>query len=431
MKALRTLTSVVFAMMAFAANAQEGTWNGELNVMGNKVPLVFNFSTNGCTIDSPSQGVNGIQAEKTVKDDGTIKVKVGMIGATFEGKMADGEIKGTYVQNGFPLLLTLKPGKLVVKRPQTPVPPFSYKEESVSFTNAQYTFNGTLTLPENYSRNTPVVLMVTGSGQQNRDEELFSHKPFAVIADALARQGIASLRYDDRGWGDKSVNFADFTTDDFRQDAAAAIPLLRKRFNKVGILGHSEGGTIAMMLAAEGKADFIVSLAGMAISGKETLIMQNRQAMSAIGLPKETVDSYCNSISKALDEIASGKKANEININDVPVALKPITIKALQQADTPYIRHFLTVDAGKLLPEIKCPVLALNGTKDTQVDCDANTTRIEKGLANCKHSIKKIDGVNHMFQHCNTGIVTEYQQIEETISPEVLQVVAKWIKANI
>lgn len=431
MKALRTLTSVVFAMMAFAANAQEGSWNGELNVMGNKVPLVFNFSTNGCTIDSPSQGVNGIQAEKTVKDDGTISVKVGMIGATFEGKMTDGEIKGTYVQNGFQLPLTLKPGKLVVKRPQTPVPPFPYKEEAVSFTNAQYTFNGTLTLPENYSKNTPVVLMVTGSGQQNRDEELFSHKPFAVIADALARQGIASLRYDDRGWGDKSVNFADFTTDDFRQDAAAAIPLLRKRFNKVGILGHSEGGTIAMMLAAEGKADFIVSLAGMAISGKETLIMQNRQAMSAIGLPKETVDSYCNSISKALDEIASGKKANEINIDDVPVALKPITIKALQQADTPYVRHFLTVDVGKLLPKIKCPVLALNGTKDTQVDCDANITRIEKGLANCKHSIKKIDGVNHMFQHCNTGIVTEYQQIEETIAPEVLQVVAKWIKANI
>lgn len=430
MKALRTLTSVVFAMMAFAANAQEGSWNGELNVMGNKVPLVFNFSTNGCTIDSPSQGVNGIQAEKTVKDDGTISVKVGMIGATFEGKMTDGEIKGTYVQNGFQLPLTLKPGKLVVKRPQTPVPPFPYKEESVSFTNAQYTFNGTLTLPENYSKNTPVVLMVTGSGQQDRDEELFSHKPFAVIADALARQGIASLRYDDRGWGDKSVNFADFTTDDFRQDAAAAIPLLRKRFNKVGILGHSEGGTIAMMLAAEGKADFIVSLAGMAISGKETLIMQNRQAMSAIGLPKEMVDSYCNSISKALDEIASGKKASEINIDDVPQALKPITIKALQQADTPYVRHFLTVDVGKLLPKIKCPVLALNGTKDTQVDCDANTTRIEKGLANCKHSIKKIDGVNHMFQHCNTGIVTEYQQIEETIAPEVLQVVAKWIKSE-
>lgn len=427
MKALRTLTSLALAMLAFTANAQEGSWNGELDVMGTKLPLVFNFSPNGCTMDSPSQNAKGIPAEKTVSDDGTIKVKVGMIGATFEGKMVDGEIKGTFTQNGFPLPLTLKAGKLAVKRPQTPVPPFPYKEESVSFTNAGYTFNGTLTLPENYTKQTPVVLMVTGSGQQNRDEELFEHKPFAVIADALARQGIASLRYDDRGWGDKSVNFADFTTDDFRQDAAAALPLLRKRFNKVGILGHSEGGTIAMMLAAKGKTDFIVSLAGMAISGKETLVMQNRQAMSSIGLPKEMVDTYCNSISKALDEIASGKKASEINIDDTPEALKPITIKALQQADTPYIRHFLTIDVSKQLSKIKCPVLALNGTKDTQVDCAANTTLLEKGLINSKHTIKKIEGVNHLFQHCTTGNVVEYQQIEETIASEVLEIIYSWI----
>ena len=427
MKALRTLTSLALAMLTFTANAQEGSWNGELDVMGTKLPLVFNFSPNGCTMDSPSQNAKGIPAEKTVSDDGTIKVKVGMIGATFEGKMADGEIKGTFTQNGFPLPLTLKAGKLAVKRPQTPVPPFPYKEESVSFTNAGYTFNGTLTLPENYTKQTPVVLMVTGSGQQNRDEELFEHKPFAVIADALARQGIASLRYDDRGWGDASVKFMNFTTDDFRQDAAAALPLLRKRFNKVGILGHSEGGTIAMMLAAEGKTDFIVSLAGMAISGKETLVMQNRQAMSSIGLPKEMVDTYCNSISKALDEIASGKKASEINIDDTPEALKPITIKALQQADTPYIRHFLTIDVSKQLSKIKCPVLALNGTKDTQVDCAANTTLLEKGLINSKHTIKKIEGVNHLFQHCTTGNVVEYQQIEETIASEVLEIIYSWI----
>lgn len=431
MKPLRTFTSIVLTMLAFTANAQEGAWNGELDVMGSKLPLVFNFSPNGCTMDSPSQNAKGIPAEKTVTDDGTIKVTVGMIGATFEGKMADGEIKGTFTQNGYPLPLTLKAGKLAVKRPQTPVPPFPYKEESVSFTNAGYTFNGTLTLPENYTKDTPVVLMVTGSGQQNRDEELFEHKPFAVIADALARQGIASLRYDDRGWGDASVKFMNFTTDDFRQDAAAALPLLRKRFNKVGILGHSEGGTIAMMLAAEGKTDFIVSLAGMAISGKETLVMQNRQAMSVLGLPKETVDTYCNSISKALDEIASGKKASEINIDDMPEALKPITIKALQQADTPYMRHFLNIDVSKLLSKIKCPVLALNGTKDTQVDCTANTIQLEKGLTNCKHTIKKVDGVNHLFQHCTTGNVVEYQQIEETITPEVLQTITGWINSEL
>ena len=427
MKALRTLTSLALAMLAFTANAQEGSWNGELDIMGTKLPLVFNFSPNGCTMDSPSQNAKGIPAEKTVSDDGTIKVKVGMIGATFEGKMADGEIKGTFTQNGFPLPLTLKAGKLAVKRPQTPVPPFPYKEESVSFTNAGYTFNGTLTLPENYTKQTPVVLMVTGSGQQNRDEELFEHKPFAVIADALARQGIASLRYDDRGWGDKSVNFANFTTDDFRQDAAAALPLLRKRFNKVGILGHSEGGTIAMMLAAEGKTDFIVSLAGMAISGKETLVMQNRQAMSSIGLPKDIVDSYCATISNILNEIANGKKTSEITIDGVPDNLKPILKKSLEQANSPYIRHFITVDASKQLSKIKCPVLALNGTKDTQVDCAANTTLLEKGLINSKHTIKKIEGVNHLFQHCTTGNVVEYQQIEETIASEVLEIIYSWI----
>ena len=427
MKALRTLTSLALAMLTFTANAQEGSWNGELDVMGTKLPLVFNFSPNGCTMDSPSQNAKGIPAEKTVSDDGTIKVKVGMIGATFEGKMADGEIKGTFTQNGFPLPLTLKAGKLAVKRPQTPVPPFPYKEESVSFTNAGYTFNGTLTLPENYTKQTPVVLMVTGSGQQNRDEELFEHKPFAVIADALARQGIASLRYDDRGWGDKSVNFADFTTDDFRQDAAAALPLLRKRFNKVGILGHSEGGTIAMMLAAEGKVDFIVSLAGMAISGKETLVMQNHQAMSSIGLPKDIVDSYCATISNILNEIANGKKTSEITIDGVPDNLKPILKKSLEQANSPYIRHFITVDASKQLSKIKCPVLALNGTKDTQVDCAANTTLLEKGLINSKHTIKKIEGVNHLFQHCTTGNVVEYQQIEETIASEVLEIIYSWI----
>ena len=427
MKALRTLTSLALAMLTFTANAQEGSWNGELDVMGTKLPLVFNFSPNGCTMDSPSQNAKGIPAEKTVSDDGTIKVKVGMIGATFEGKMADGEIKGTFTQNGFPLPLTLKAGKLAVKRPQTPVPPFPYKEESVSFTNAGYTFNGTLTLPENYTKQTPVVLMVTGSGQQNRDEELFEHKPFAVIADALARQGIASLRYDDRGWGDKSVNFANFTTDDFRQDAAAALPLLRKRFNKVGILGHSEGGIIAMMLAAEGKVDFIVSLAGMAISGKETLVMQNRQAMSSIGLPKDIVDSYCATISNILNEIANGKKTSEITIDGVPDNLKPILKKSLEQANSPYIRHFITVDASKQLSKIKCPVLALNGTKDTQVDCAANTTLLEKGLINSKHTIKKIEGVNHLFQHCTTGNVVEYQQIEETIASEVLEIIYSWI----
>lgn len=428
MKINHIIAIAILSLSALTASAQQGAWNGSLDVMGTKLPLVFNFSESGCTMDSPSQGVKGIPAEKSVGEDGKITVTVPMIGAKFEGKIDGDSIKGTFTQNGFPLPLTLKSGKLEVKRPQTPVAPFQYKQESVSFNNGGYTFNGTLTLPENYTKKTPVVLMVTGSGQQDRDETMFDHKPFAVIADYLARNGIASLRYDDRGWGDKSVNFSDFTTNDFKQDAEAALNMLRKRFNKVGVLGHSEGGTIAMMLAEEGKTDFIVSLAGMVISGKETLLQQNRTAMASLGLSAEKVDKYIPVVGSALDEIAKGKKADEINIDDCQAELKPILTKALAQGSNPYIRYFITVDAGKDLNKIKCPVLALNGTKDTQVDCATNTAALEKGLTNCKHTIKKFDGLNHLFQHCSTGSVVEYQQIEETIAPEVLTTMAEWIK---
>lgn len=300
----------------------------------------------------------------------------------------------------------------------------------MSFENAGFRFCGTLCTPANCTSDTPVVLLVTGSGQQNRDEELFGHRPFAVISDALARNGIASLRYDDRGWGDKSTDFSRFTTDDFKQDAAAALQLLRQHFHftRVGIVGHSEGGTIALMLAAEGKADFIVSLAGMAASGRETLLQQNRFVLQAAGMTPDVVETYCKPIAKALDALAEGKAVEEISDADVPAEMKPVFRKTLQQGNSPYLRHFLTLNPAALLPKIKCPVLALNGTKDTQVDCTQNLTTLEKGLSNCRHDIKKVEGVNHLFQHCKTGIVMEYQQIEETMAPEVLEIITEWIK---
>ena len=428
MKFRNIITALLLSCACASASAQEGAWKGELDIQGMKLPLVFNFNANGCTMDSPSQGANGIPAEKSVAEDGTIKVSVKMIGATFEGKKDGNTIKGTFTQNGFSLPMTLTPGNPVVNRPQTPVAPFPYKEESVSFTNAGYTFNGTLTLPLNCTKKTPVVLMVTGSGQQNRDEELFEHKPFAVIADALARNGIASLRYDDRGWGDKSVSFADFTTNDFKQDAEAAMKLLRGRFSKVGILGHSEGGDIAYMLAARGKADFIVSLAGMAVSGKATLMAQNRIGLTSIGMPTNIVDSYCKALDRILDQFAEGKTSSEISTDDVPATLKPMIEKGMQQVDSKYFRYLITLDPSKSLSKIKCPALALNGTKDTQVDCATNTGALEKGLTGCQHTIKPMDGLNHLFQHCQTGSIVEYQQIEETISPEVLSTISEWVK---
>lgn len=430
MRITKTLAAALLSLTCSTANAQQGAWSGDLNVMGTKLPLVFNFSADGCTLDSPAQGAKDIPAQKSVAEDGTIKVTVAMIGATFEGKMEGDCINGTFAQGALQLPLTLKQGKNEVRRPQTPVAPFPYKQEEVSFENAGFRFGGTLCTPANYTSDTPVVLLVTGSGQQNRDEELFGHRPFAVIADALARNGIASLRYDDRGWGDKSIDFNRFTTDDFKQDAAAALQLLRQRFHftRVGIVGHSEGGTIALMLAAEGKADFIVSLAGMAASGRETLLQQNRLVLQAARMTPDVVETYCKPIAKALDALAAGKAIEEISDADVPAEMKPVFKKTLQQGNSPYMRHFLTLNPAALLPKIKCPVLALNGTKDTQVDCTQNLGTLEKGLTNCRHDIKKVEGVNHLFQHCQTGIVMEYQQIEETMAPEVLGIITEWIK---
>ena len=428
MRITKTLAAALLSLACSTACAQQGAWSGDLNVMGTKLPLVFNFSADGCTLDSPAQGAKDILAQKSVAEDGTIKVTVAMIGATFEGKMEGDCINGTFSQGGLQLPLTLKQGEKKMNRPQTPVAPFPYKQEDVSFENNGYRFEGTLCTPTNSTRKTPVVVLVTGSGQQNRDEELFGHKPFAVIADALARNGIASLRYDDRGWGNKSIDFSSFSTYDFKDDAAAALQLMRQRFDHVGVIGHSEGGTIALMLAAEGKADFIVSLAGMAASGRETLLQQNRLVLQEAGMTPDVVETYCKPIAKALDELAAGKAVEEISDADVPNEMKPVFKKTLQQGNSPYLRHFLTLNPAALLPKIKCPVLALNGTKDTQVDCTQNLTTLEKGLSNCRHDIKKVEGVNHLFQHCQTGIVMEYQQIEETMAPEVLGIITEWIK---
>ena len=429
MKTKKTIITALLAIMSFNAMAQEGAWTGNLDIQGTKLPLVFNFSPEGCTLDSPTQGAKGIKANKTTTADGKICVAIPTINASFEGKMEGSSIVGTFTQNGLSLPMTLTPGSPKAIRPQTPVPPFPYSTEEVAFSNGDITLNGTLTLPANCNKNTKVVLMVTGSGQQNRDEEVFDHKPFAVIADALARQGIASLRYDDRGYGDPTLKFSNFTTEDFKQDAEAGVNFLRKRFKRVGILGHSEGGTIALMLAGEGKADYIVSMAGMATSGKETLLMQNRIGMSSVGLPKETVDAYCNALDKAFGQLSEGKSVKEIDRRDVPVLLRSYFEKAMEQADTPFMRHILSIDVRPILGNIKCPVLAINGKKDMQVDCVKNISALQHGLTNCKPTIISLDNLNHLFQHCTTGNILEYQQIEETISNEVLTTISAWLKA--
>lgn len=433
MKATKLLIALLSTIITCSANAQEGAWSGTLDIQGTKLPLVFNFNAEGCTMDSPSQGAKGIKAEKSYTPEGKVKVTIPMLNASFEGFMVMNTITGNFTQSGMSLPLTLKPGAPKINRPQTPKAPFPYTTEEVTFKsqdspNAVFTLHGTITLPKGYTRDTPALVLVTGSGQQNRDEELMDHKPFAVIADALARQGIATLRFDDRGYENPSFPFLDYTIENHCNDALAAVQMLRSRFNKVGVIGHSEGGTIVMMLASQGKVDFGVSLAGMVVSGKETLMEQNRTTLSAAGLPANMVDDYCTALDKAYDDMIAYKDTKDVDSSKVPTALKANFNAALVQLSTKYMREMLKTDARKVLPMVKCPILALNGKSDTQVNHVTNLEALEKGLVNSKHKIIAYDGLNHLFQHCQTGLVQEYQQIEETIAPEVLSQIIEWVK---
>lgn len=425
---MRRLIVIMLILSAVSlASAQTGTWSGSMEVQGVKLPLVFHFNDDAPTMDSPQQGAKGIPVELERSATGKLLVRIPSLAASYEGLWLGNKIVGSFRQMGMSLPLTLTPGESKPERPQTPKAPFPYTQEEVSFKNGDLTFNGTLVLPQSYSRETPALVLVTGSGVQNRDEELFDHKPFAVIADALARAGIATLRYDDRGYGGQDVDLNASTTEDLKNDALAAVTLLRDKFDKVGVLGHSEGGSVALMLAAGQQVDFVVSLAGAVVSGAETLVWQNRVALVSAGIPEAAVDAYCKLLAGAFDVAVNGGVTPRADDLDIPVALKQNYLAVLDQIRTPYMKYFLAMDMRPLLPKIACPVLALNGSKDVQVDPESNLGALRSGLnPNPLSVIEEVEGVNHIFQHCTTGAVAEYALIEETIAPEVLSRIIKF-----
>ncbi len=423
---------MILALMAVAAvtlKAQTGAWTGKLKVSGVELALIFNIGEESATLDVPDQGAKDIPVEVSRDAVGGITLNVPAINASFKGLWAGKVIAGTFTQHGMSFPMTLTPGAPVVRRPQTPVGPFPYATEEVSFTNGDAVLKGTLTMPADCDRKTPVLVMVTGSGLQNRDEELFGHKPFAVIADAFARAGIATLRYDDRGFGESTGDVVLCTTEDLKNDALAGVKLLRDRFERVGVIGHSEGGTIALMLAGERQVDFAVSLAGMIVSGAETLLAQNRRAFESAGLPESEVEAFARLLSDTFTAIRTRAPLPSADNYDITDALRKNYAAALPSFRTPYMEFFLGLDLSASLSGITCPVMALNGTKDTQVQCDRNIAALEAGLpSNSRSVIRAEDGLNHLFQHCVTGEVSEYKSIEETFSPEVLSEMIAWIK---
>lgn len=444
----RNVFWALFATLILSAinvYGQSGSWRGELDLGQMELPLVFNFSETAsgekqCTLDSPSQGAKGIPTEVILFTADSISLTCNAIGVSYTGKISTGVIKGRFKQRGFEFPLDLTPDSPIEeRRPQPPKPPFPYSVIDTTFTAPDGAVMGaTLTLPLNaQSRKMPAVVMVTGSGPQNRDEELIDHKPFAVIADCLARNGIASLRYDDRGTGKSAGNFIKSSTFTFKDDAISGIKFLRSVacIGNVGVLGHSEGGTIAFMIGAEDKADFIISLAGMAISGKETMMRQNEHSLDLLKLPDAEKANSLKLIELVFDTIAEQVQkgvSNPIDIDSLAAnnglqvpQLVAQSLKMSQKTRGPWFDTFLTLNPREYLGKVKCPILAVNGEKDTQVYPD-NLSVIQQLVPQAKTML--MPELNHLMQHAVTGEMAEYGEIRETISTEVLDAVVKFIK---
>lgn len=450
----RLFTICIALIAAISSNAQDftGSWKGLLDLGQAKLNIVFNISSDenhkwSCTMDSPDQGAKGIPAEIIINEDRLLTIEVRTLKLTYTGLLKDDKIEGTFSQGGFSKPLSLQ--KTITprtNRPQTPQPPYPYTTEEVTFTNPDdgAILSGTITIPTSKTdneHNLKAVVMITGSGQQNRDEELFGHKPFLVIADFLARQGIATLRYDDRGIGKSTGNISNATTLTFKNDALSAISFLRnnKNFKQIGTLGHSEGGCIAFMIAAEGKCDFAISLASTAVRGDSLLVEQNRTILMQSGLSKETVDNYCRALQNIFENVIdngvqpeSRKFVDDLLTKDVSLNSLPDNLKNnlynVNKSISAWLKYFISYSPNKDISQIKCPVFAANGANDTQVSAKINLEAISKALPiNNNNIIKTYPGLNHLFQHCTTGNVNEYGNIEETISPELLTDIVTWI----
>jgi pimeloyl-ACP methyl ester carboxylesterase len=410
------------------------------------------------TLDSPGQGVKGLAFDAVSIKDGAVRVEIGMGKVVFEGKRRkDGkEIAGTFKQAGQSFPLTLKRVARVTElsRPQTPRKPYPYDEIEVAYENKVQGIKlaGSLTVPRGKGP-FPAVLLITGSGPQDRDETILGHKPFLVLADHLTRRGIAVLRVDDRGVGGSTGSVPDSTTADFAEDVQAGIEFLkgRKEVNaaQIGLIGHSEGGAIAPLVASRSKdIAFIVLLAGPGVPGEEVLRTQSAASLKVAGRtdPKEL--ALLKTLQDRLIATVRAEKGSADAEKKVRAALKQITSKLSEDEKkqaaaalslievhtglllSPWGRYFLDYDSRPALRKVACPVLALNGAKDVQVDAKRNLQAIEAALkeaGNKDVTIRELPDLNHLFQTCKTGALAEYGAIEETLAPVVLETVANWI----
>lgn len=445
-----------------------GHWQGSIN-FGKPLRLVFHFTEESGklkgTMDSPDQGATGILVKEIVLNNDSLLLDMSNIGIQYTGVVISADsIDGEWHQAGrtfsIPLKRTTQPAEL--KRPQTPKPPFSYQSEDVTFTNKDHsiTYAGTITIP-NGKGPFPAIVMITGSGPENRDEELFGHKPFAVIADQLTKHGYVVLRVDDRGTGKTTGVYQGATSADFAKDINAQLDYLktRKEVNdkKIGMIGHSEGGLIAPMVASGRKdIDFVVLLAGPGLPITKLMELQTEAIQKKRGLSDVLAEQYGflyndaelailaskDSIS-AREKIAAAVKQWQLKARPEildgldmrgPEAVKDATNTFMQMYNDAWFRYFLSINPADYLEKLSCKVLALNGEKDLQVIAQPNLEGIRASLAKSKtknYEVRELQGLNHLFQTCSSCSIEEYRVLEESFAPIALQTITEWLDKNV
>lgn len=440
-----------------------GSWTGSLKIQETSLRLVFNVSMKDSvlisTFDSPDQGAFGLPTTRTTysESDKKLEIIASGLGIFYRGILENDSIVGTFNQGGIPFPLTLrKTIKEVVHKPQTPIEPLPYISEEVTISdNSQnkVSLSGTLTLPDSTGI-FPAIILIAGSGPNDRDETIFGHKPFYLLSDYLTRNGFAVLRYDKRGVGKSTGDYSKATISDFVTDASNALEYLKSRkeidSSKIGMLGHSEGGIIAPMVASKSSdVKFLVLLAAPGTKGIEIVLDQNENSLKHQGIEPETINRLQLTNREIFESLLvwSGSENDRTALRDrlsylweqLPILIKlklekePYLRAQFNAMITPGYRSFLATDPKDYLSLVSCPVLAINGENDVQVpalkNLEAIKHHIQKG-GNYKVETKSYPMLNHLFQESITGQPDEYAKIDQTISPQVLSDITNWIKSK-
>ena len=428
-----------------------GDWLGTLEVGATRLRIVFHITTSQeglqATIDSPDQNESGLPVSSVQVNGLSVTLESTRLSAVYEGKISSdfSTLDGTWKQGALESPLKLKRVKdkaelAPPRRPQNPAKPYPYREEDISYENKAQgiKLGATLTIPPGKGP-FPAVVLITGSGPQDRDESLMGHKPFLVLADYLTRKGIVVLRADDRGVGKSTGEFSGATTADFATDTQAGITYLKTRPEvnpkMIGLIGHSEGGIIAPMIAARNPdVAFIVMLAGSGVPGDEIIVTQAELLAEAAGQSHEEAIKagekqrrILEVVKGNIDDVILEKHLHEELAGDMTDAQIGAIVR---QLNIRWLRYFLTYDPAQALRKVRCPVLVLNGEKDLQVPPKRNLPVIRKALeagGNKNFMVEELPGLNHLFQTAKTGSPAEYAEIEETMSPALLEKVSSWI----